>query len=155
MQLSSQSATPAHAVSERRVGRGTRTAAQRDGAEVVARKILPMILNRCTKPFSIRRPPGRKSIVTTGGTGFSHRETNTPEATIRVSNAKRAALLSNADGNAEAQTHGHDLARRLRHSFRHVDHQPSRLAQRRSRKLTVIKPVLNHAITLLSGKQDH
>ena len=94
-------------------------------------------------------------IVTTGGTGFGHRD-NTPEATLRV-------IERNAPGLSEAMrietlknTPMAMISRGvsgIRSGALIVNLPGSPKAVRES--FEVIKPVLNHAIDLLSGETWH
>jgi len=126
------------------------------GAEIVQTKIVSDDLEPLTatlRGFADR--PDLNLIITTGGTGFGPRD-NTPEATLAV--IERAA-----PGLAEAmrmETLKHTpmamISRGIcgiRSGALIVNLPGSPKGVRES--FAVIKPVLNHAITLLSGRTDH
>lgn len=122
------------------------------GAEIVATKIVPDDLEELALLLgAFADEPDVNLVITTGGTGFSLRD-NTPEAT-------RAVIEREAPGLAEAMR------------METLKHTPMAMISRgvcgtRSGALiinlpgspkgvresfAVIKPVLNHAIALLSG----
>lgn len=126
------------------------------GAEIVETKILSDDLEPLTdtlREFADR--PDVNLIITTGGTGFGPRD-NTPEAT-------QAVIEREAPGLAEAmrmETLKHTpmamISRGvcgIRSGTLIVNLPGSPKGVRES--FAVIKPVLNHAITLLSGLTDH
>src|SRR5436309_13281790 len=126
------------------------------GALIVATEILPDDLGPLAE--KLRGYADRADvnlIVTTGGTGFSPRD-NTPEAT-------RAVIQREAPGLAEAmrvetlrQTPLAMISRGvcgIRSGALIVNLPGSPKGVRES--FAVIKPVLNHALTLLSGRPDH
>jgi molybdenum cofactor synthesis domain-containing protein len=94
-------------------------------------------------------------IVTTGGTGFSPRD-NTPEATLAVIEREAPGLAEAMRMQTLANTRMAMISRGvcgIRSSTLIVNLPGSPRGVRES--FEVIKPVLNHAITLLSGQQDH
>lgn len=126
------------------------------GAEVVAQEVLSDDLEPLAlKLAEFADRPDVNLIVTTGGTGFAPRD-NTPEAT-------RSVIEREAPGLAEAMR------------MESLKHTPMAMVSRgvcgiRSGTLivnlpgspkavresfAVIKPVLNHAIALLSGRTSH
>jgi len=126
------------------------------GAEVVAHEVVPDDLQPLTdKLQEVADRPDVNLIVTTGGTGFALRD-NTPEAT-------RAVIVKEAPGLAEAMrmeslkhTPTAMLSRGvcgIRSGALIVNLPGSPKAVRES--FAVIKPVLNHAVALLSGRTSH
>ena len=125
-------------------------------AEIVATKIVSDDLEPLTetlRKFADR--PDLDLIVTTGGTGFAPRD-NTPEATLAV-------IEREAPGLAEAMRMGTlnntpmaMISRGvcgIRSATLIINLPGSPKGVRES--FAVIKPVLNHAIRLLSGRPDH
>ena len=129
---------------------------QEIGAEIIETKIVSDDLAPLTetlRDFADR--PDVNLVISTGGTGFSPRD-NTPEATVAV--IERAA-----PGLAEAmrmETLKHTpmamISRGvcgIRSGALIVNLPGSPKGVRES--FAVIRPVLNHALTLLSGRPDH
>ncbi|MGH9905922.1 MAG: MogA/MoaB family molybdenum cofactor biosynthesis protein [Pyrinomonadaceae bacterium] len=129
---------------------------KQQGAEVIETRIVaddPDPLTDLLREFADR--PDVNLIVTTGGTGFAPRD-NTPEAT-------QAVLERPAPGLAEAmrigtlkQTPMAMISRGvcgIRSGALIINLPGSPKAVRES--FAVIQPVLNHAITLLSGRPDY
>jgi len=125
------------------------------GAEIVATKIVPDDLDPLTALLgAFADQPDVNLVITTGGTGFSPRD-NTPEAT-------RAVIEREAPGLSEAmrmetlkQTPMAMISRGvcgIRSSALIINLPGSPKGVRES--FAVIKPVLNHAIALLSGNPD-
>ena len=126
------------------------------GAEIVETKILSDDLEPLISTLHMFADrPDVNLIITTGGTGFGPRD-NTPEAT-------RSVIEREAPGLAEAmrmETLKHTpmamISRGvcgIRSGAMIVNLPGSPKGVRES--FAVIKPVLNHAITLLSGQTDH
>src|SRR5438132_5563535 len=126
------------------------------GAEIVATTIVPDDLDPLAE--TLRAFADRSDVnlvITTGGTGLAPRD-NTPEAT-------QAIIEREAPGLAEAmrietlkQTPMSMLSRGvcgIRSGTLIVNLPGSPKGVRES--FAVIKPVLNHALTLLSGRPDH
>jgi molybdopterin adenylyltransferase len=94
-------------------------------------------------------------IVTTGGTGFSPRD-NTPEATLATIEREAPGLAEAMRMQTLANTPMAMISRGvcgIRSGTLIINLPGSPKGVRES--FAVIKPVLNHAITLLSGQQDH
>ena len=126
------------------------------GAEIVASKIVPDDLDPLTALLAaFADQPDVNLVITTGGTGFSPRD-NTPEAT-------RAVIEREAPGLAEAmrmetlkQTPMAMISRGvsgIRSGALIINLPGSPKGVRES--FTVIAPVLNHAVELLSGRTEH
>ena len=126
------------------------------GAEIVAK----VVVNDDIEPLAhkMRAYADLKHvnlIVTTGGTGFSHRD-NTPEATLQViersapglSEAMRIETLKNTPMAMISRG-----VSGIRSGTLIVNLPGSPQAVRES--FEVIKPVLNHAIDLLKGETRH
>ncbi len=125
------------------------------GAEIVATKIVSDDLDPLTELLgAFADQPDVNLIITTGGTGFSPRD-NTPEAT-------RAVIEREAPGLAEAmrmetlkQTPMAMISRGvcgIRSGALLINLPGSPKGVRES--FAIIKPVLNHAISLLVGDPD-
>jgi molybdenum cofactor synthesis domain-containing protein len=123
------------------------------GAEIVATEILPDDLAPLAEMLLLYADrPDVNLVVTTGGTGFSPRD-NTPEAT-------RAVIQKEAPGLAEAmrletmkQTPLAMLSRGvcgIRSGTLIINLPGSPKAVREC--FAVIKPVLNHALALITGQ---
>ena len=94
-------------------------------------------------------------IVTTGGTGFSPRD-NTPEATLAVIEREAPGLAEAMRMQTLANTPMAMISRGvcgIRSGTLIINLPGSPRGARES--FEVVAPVLNHAITLLSGQQDH
>lgn len=126
------------------------------GAEIVSAKIVSDDLEPLTETlveFADRADVNL--IVTTGGTGFAPRD-NTPEATLRVIEREAPGLAEAMRMDTLKQTPMAMISRGvcgIRLGTLVVNLPGSPKAVRES--FGVIKPVLKHAITLLSGQQDH
>ena len=126
------------------------------GAHIVAKEILSDDLEPLSdKLREYADRPGVNLILTTGGTGFGLRD-NTPEATLRLiersapglSEAMRIETLKNTPMAMISRG-----VSGIRSSTLIVNLPGSPKAVRES--FAVIKPVLNHAIDLLSGDNAH
>src|SRR6266851_405559 len=123
------------------------------GAEIVATRILsddPDLLAEALKEFADWRHVNL--IVTTGGTGFSPRD-NTPEATLAVIEREAPGLAEAMRIETLKQTPMAMISRGvcgIRCGTLIVNLPGSPKGVRES--FAVIKPVLDHAIDLLSGK---
>ena len=126
------------------------------GAEIVATKILSDDLEPLSETLlEFADRPDVNLIVTTGGTGFSPRD-NTPEATLRVIEREAPGLAEVMRMETLKHTPMAMISRGvcgIRSGTLIINLPGSPKGVRES--FAVIKPVLNHAITLLSGKQDH
>src|SRR2546421_4397559 len=126
------------------------------GAEIVAK----VIVNDDLEPLAhkLRAYTELKHvnlIVTTGGTGFGHRD-NTPEATLQVIERAAPGLAEAMRIETLKNTPMAMISRGvcgIRSSTLIVNLPGSPKAVRES--FAVIKPVLNHAIDLLSGQTSH
>ena len=126
------------------------------GAEIVGKTIVPDDLDPLTN--LIKQTADREDVnllITTGGTGFAPRD-NTPEATL-------AAIEREAPGIAEAmrmqtlnKTPMAMISRGvcgIRSGALVINLPGSPKGVRES--FAVVAPVLSHAITLISGHQEH
>ena len=126
------------------------------GAEIVATKIVSDDLEPLTetlRKFADR--PDLDLIVTTGGTGFAPRD-NTPEATLAVIEREAPGLAEAMRMGTLKNTPMAMISRGvcgIRSATLIINLPGSPKGVRES--FAVIKPVLNHAITLLSGRPDH
>jgi len=126
------------------------------GAEIIAR----VVVNDDLEPLAhkMRAYADLKHvnlIVTTGGTGFSHRD-NTPEATLQVIERSAPGLAEAMRIETLKNTPMAMISRGvsgIRAGTLIVNLPGSPKAVRES--FAVIKPVLNHAIDLLSGETRH
>jgi molybdopterin adenylyltransferase len=129
---------------------------QETGAEIVATKIVSDDLEPLThtlREFADR--PDVDLIVTTGGTGLAPRD-NTPEATLAIIEREAPGLAEAMRMETLKHTPMAMISRGvsgLRSGTLIVNLPGSPKAVRES--FAVIKPVLGHAITLLSGRPDH
>ena len=126
------------------------------GAEIVEARIVSDDLEPLTstlREFADR--PEVNLIVTTGGTGLAPRD-NTPEATLAVIERAAPGLAEAMRMETLKQTPMAMISRGvcgIRSGTLIVNLPGSPKAVRES--FAVIKPVLNHALTLLSGRPDH
>ena len=126
------------------------------GAEIVEARIVSDDLEPLTstlREFADR--PEVNLIVTTGGTGLAPRD-NTPEATLAVIEREAPGLAEAMRMETLKQTPMAMISRGvcgIRSGALIVNLPGSPKAVRES--FAVIKPVLNHALTLLSGRPDH
>lgn len=126
------------------------------GAEIVERKILSDDL----KPLAdaLRHSAERRDvnlIITTGGTGLAPRD-NTPEATLQVIEREAPGLAEAMRTETFKQTPMAMISRGVcgvRFGTLIINLPGSPKSVRES--FAVIKPVLNHAIDLLSGRTRH
>ena len=126
------------------------------GAEIVVTTIVSDDL----EPLSeLLRASAERSdvnlIVTTGGTGLAPRD-NTPEATLAIIERAAPGLAEAMRIETLKQTPMAMISRGvcgIRSGTLIINLPGSPKAVRES--FAVIKPVLHHAITLLSGQQDH
>ncbi len=125
------------------------------GAEIVETKIVSDDLEPLTA--TLREFADRSDvnlIITTGGTGFGSRD-NTPEATQAVIEREAPGLAEGMRMETLKHTPMAMISRGvcgIRSGTLIVNLPGSPKGVRES--LAVIKPVLNHAITLLAGKPD-
>jgi molybdenum cofactor synthesis domain-containing protein len=126
------------------------------GAEIVEARIVSDDLEPLTstlREFADR--PEVNLIVTTGGTGLAPRD-NTPEATLAVIERAAPGLAEAMRMETLKQTPMAMISRGvcgIRSGTLIVNLPGSPKAVRES--FAVIRPVLNHALTLLSGRPDH
>jgi molybdenum cofactor synthesis domain-containing protein len=125
------------------------------GAQIVAREILPDELEPLAR--KLRDYAGRADvnlIVTTGGTGLAPRD-NTPEATRSVIEREAPGLSEAMRSQTLSQTPMAMLSRGvcgIRSATLIINFPGSPKGVRES--FRVIKPVLSHAIALLSGEHQ-
>lgn len=126
------------------------------GAEIVETRIVSDDLEPLSELLrTLADRPDVNLIVTTGGTGFAPRD-NTPEATLAVIERAAPGLAEAMRMQTLKQTPMAMISRGvcgIRSGTLIINLPGSPKGVRES--LTVIKPVLNHAITLLSGRPDH
>lgn len=126
------------------------------GAEIVETRIVSDDLEPLSELLrTLADRPDVNLIVTTGGTGFAPRD-NTPEATLAVIERAAPGLAEAMRMQTLKQTPMAMISRGvcgIRNGTLIINLPGSPKGVRES--LTVIKPVLNHAITLLSGRPDH
>ena|SRR5438874_109258 len=126
------------------------------GAHIVAKEILSDDLEPLSdKLREYADRPDVNLIVTTGGTGFGLRD-NTPEATLRVIEREASGLAEAMRIETRKNTPMAMISRGvcgIRSGALIVNLPGSPKAVRES--FEVIKPVLNHAIALLTGHTDH
>src|SRR2546423_5305503 len=126
------------------------------GAHIVAKEILSDDLEPLSdKLREYADRPEVNLIVTTGGTGFGLRD-NTPEATLRVIEREASGLAEAMRIETLKNTPMAMISRGvcgIRSGALIVNLPGSPKAVRES--FEVIKPVLNHAIALLTGHTDH
>jgi molybdopterin adenylyltransferase len=126
------------------------------GAEIVEARIVSDDLEPLTstlREFADR--PEVNLIVTTGGTGLAPRD-NTPEATLAVIEREAPGLAEAMRIETLKQTPMAMISRGvcgIRSGTLIINLPGSPKGVRES--FAVIKPVLNHALTLLSGRPDH
>jgi molybdopterin adenylyltransferase len=126
------------------------------GAEIVEAIIVSDDLAPLTstlREFADR--PEVNLIVTTGGTGLAPRD-NTPEATLAVIEREAPGLAEAMRMETLKQTPMAMISRGvcgIRSGALIINLPGSPKAVRES--FAVVKPVLNHALTLLSGRPDH
>jgi molybdopterin adenylyltransferase len=126
------------------------------GAEIVAKEIVNDDLDPLA--HKLRAYADLKHInliVTTGGTGFGHRD-NTPEATLQVIEREAPGLAEAMRSETLKNTPMAMISRGvsgIRAGTLIVNLPGSPKAVRES--FAVIKPVLNHAIDLLEGQASH
>ena len=126
------------------------------GAEIVEARIVSDDLEPLTstlRQFAAR--PDVNLIVTTGGTGLAPRD-NTPEATLAVIEREAPGLAEAMRIETLKQTPMAMISRGvcgIRSGTLIINLPGSPKGVRES--FAVIKPVLNHALTLLSGRPDH
>lgn len=119
--------------------------------EVIADDLQPLMTK--LKDFAAR--PEVNLIITTGGTGFSPRD-NTPEATRAVIEKEAPGLTEAMRNESLKHTPAAMLSRGvcgIRSGALIVNLPGSPKAVRES--FAVIEPVLNHAVTLLTGDSSH
>ena len=126
------------------------------GAEIVETKIVSDDLAPLSELLRVSAERSDVNlIVTTGGTGLAPRD-NTPEATLAVIEREAPGLAEAMRIETLKQTPMAMISRGVcgvRSGVLIINLPGSPKAVRES--FAVIKPVLNHAITLLSGAQDH
>ena len=126
------------------------------GAEIVDTKILSDDLEPLTNTLrELADRPDVNLIITTGGTGFGPRD-NTPEATQSVIERQAPGLAEAMRMETLKHTPMAMISRGvcgIRSGALIVNLPGSPKGVRES--FAVIKPVLNHAIALLSGRSDH
>ena len=126
------------------------------GAEVVATEIVSddlEPLSETLRQFAAR--PDVNLIITTGGTGLGPRD-NTPEATLSVIEREASGIAEAMRIETLANTRMAMLSRGVcgvRSGTLIINLPGSPKAVREN--FAVIKPVLNHAIALISGRTDH
>ena len=126
------------------------------GAEVVAAEIVSddlEPLSETLRQFAAR--PDVNLIITTGGTGLGPRD-NTPEATLSVIEREASGIAEAMRIETLANTRMAMLSRGVcgvRSGTLIINLPGSPKAVREN--FAVIKPVLNHAIALISGRTDH
>jgi molybdopterin adenylyltransferase len=126
------------------------------GAEIVERKILSDDLEPLAD--ALRHSAERRDvnlIITTGGTGLAPRD-NTPEATLQVIEREAPGLAEAMRTETFKQTPMAMISRGVcgvRFGTLIINLPGSPKGVRES--FAVIKPVLNHAIDLLSGRTRH
>ena len=126
------------------------------GAEIVAAKIVPDDLDPLTALLAaFADQPDVNLVITTGGTGFSPRD-NTPEATLRVIEREAPGLAEAMRMETLKHTPMAMISRGvcgIRSSALIINLPGSPKGVRES--FAVIKPALNHAVELLSGRTEH
>jgi molybdenum cofactor synthesis domain-containing protein len=126
------------------------------GAEIVEARIVSDDLGPLTSTLSeFADRPEVNLIVTTGGTGLAPRD-NTPEATLAVIEREAPGLAEAMRIETLKQTPMAMISRGvcgIRSGALIINLPGSPKGVRES--FAVIKPVLNHALTLLSGRPDH
>jgi molybdenum cofactor synthesis domain-containing protein len=126
------------------------------GAEIVAQEVVSDDLEPLVKRLrELADRPDINLIITTGGTGLSPRD-NTPEATLRVIEKAAPGLAEAMRMGSLKQTPTAMLSRGIcgiRSGTLIVNLPGSTKAVRES--FAVIRPVLNHAVALLSGRSSH
>jgi molybdenum cofactor synthesis domain-containing protein len=126
------------------------------GARIVAKEILSDDLDPLSEKLrEYADRPDVNLIVTTGGTGFGPRD-NTPEATLRVIERQAPGLAEAMRIQTFQNTPMAMISRGvcgIRSATLIVNLPGSPKAVRES--FEVIKPVLSHAIDLLSGEAKH
>jgi len=129
---------------------------QEMNAEIVLTKIVSDELEPLTE--TLRQAADRADvniIVTTGGTGFGARD-NTPEATLRVIEREAPGLSEAMRMETLKQTPMAMISRGvcgIRSATLIINLPGSPKSVRES--FAVIKPVLNHVISLLAGRTQH
>jgi molybdopterin adenylyltransferase len=126
------------------------------GAEIVEARIVSDDLAPLTSTLrEFAERPEVNLIVTTGGTGLAPRD-NTPEATLAVIEREAPGLAEAMRMETLKQTPMAMISRGvcgIRSGALIINLPGSPKGVRES--FAVIKPVLNHALTLLSGRPDH
>ena len=126
------------------------------GAEIVEARIVSDDLGPLTSTLSeFADWPEVNLIVTTGGTGLAPRD-NTPEATLAVIEREAPGLAEAMRIETLKQTPMAMISRGvcgIRSGALIINLPGSPKGVRES--FAVIKPVLNHALALLSGRPDH
>jgi molybdopterin adenylyltransferase len=126
------------------------------GAEIVERKVVSDDLEPLVQ--TLQHTAERRDvnlIVTTGGTGLAPRD-NTPEATLQVIEREAPGLAEAMRSGTLQQTPMAMISRGVcgvRFGTLIINLPGSPKAVRES--FAIIKPVLNHAIDLLSGRTRH
>src|SRR5256714_7074251 len=126
------------------------------GAHIVAKEILSDDLEPLSdKLREYADRPEVNLIVTTGGTGFGLRD-NTPEATLRVIEREASGLAEAMRIETLKNTPMAMISRgvsgiRSQTLIVNLPGSPKAVSE----SFEVIKPVLNHAIALLTGHTDH
>lgn len=129
---------------------------QEIGAEIVDKRIVSDDLEPLTE--LLRTAAGRSDVnlvITTGGTGVAPRD-NTPEATLEVIEREAPGLAEAMRIETLRQTPMAMISRGvcgIRSGALIINLPGSPKGVRES--FAVIAPVLSHAVTLLSGQQDH
>jgi molybdopterin adenylyltransferase len=129
---------------------------QEIGAEIIDKRIVSDDLEPLTE--LLRTAAGRSDVnlvITTGGTGVAPRD-NTPEATLEVIEREAPGLAEAMRIETLRQTPMAMISRGvcgIRSGALIINLPGSPKGVRES--FAVIAPVLNHAIRLLSGQQDH